>query len=71
MNLVDLGKHLNSPDDKARIMEKASGDLLIFCKDISREHAKSKPSDMPHLLVQLRPQIVSMLSMLHHGFLSE
>ena len=64
-------KHLNSPDDKARIMEKASGDLLIFWMDISREHAKSKPSDMPHLLVQLRPQIVLMLSILHHGFLSE
>ena len=28
-------------------MEKASGDLLIFWMDISREHAKSKPSDMP------------------------
>ena len=28
LNWVDLGKHLNSPDDKARIMEKASGDLL-------------------------------------------
>ena len=50
--------HLNSLDDKVRIMEKASGDLLVFWMNISREHAKSEPSDMPHLLVQLRPQIV-------------